>query len=164
MKSISAFRQDMTPEAALAKLAYVLGRWRDVPTRKRMLSSDLRGEVTLLFPDEDKEVVRPTAVPMEAPSYTMRNAISDQMGIAQVVNFLGSICSHATEEGPANEWALRILPYLLCSAAEVNDCCMLQQIFDITHSFEVGVLECTYRQYLLSYSFIHSLKSNPYLM
>ncbi len=42
----------MTPEAALAKVAYVLGRWKDNATRRRILTYDLRGEITLPAPIE----------------------------------------------------------------------------------------------------------------
>jgi hypothetical protein len=42
---------DMTPEAALAKLSYVLGRndW-DIETKREMLQKNLRGELTKLTP------------------------------------------------------------------------------------------------------------------
>jgi hypothetical protein len=43
---------DMTPEAALAKLSYVLGRndW-DIVTKREMLQKNLRGELTKLTPN-----------------------------------------------------------------------------------------------------------------
>nr|CDS15566.1 Asparaginase glutaminase [Echinococcus granulosus] len=122
---------DMTPEAALAKLAYVLGCFKDAPTRRRMLTYDLRGEVTLPPEEETAEVI--TA---EAPAFSLRNVVSGQAGITQIVGHVGSILSRATEDGSTNVWTLRILPYLFCGAAETNDCDLLEQLSNITHSFE----------------------------
>lgn len=127
--------QDMTPEAALAKLAYVLGRFKDVPTRRRMLTYDLRGEVTLPPAEETAEVIT-----TEAPAFNLQNVVSGQAGITQMVGHVGSILSRATDDGPTNVWTLRILPYLFCGAAEANDCDVLEQLANITHSFEVGIL------------------------
>ncbi|VDK38011.1 unnamed protein product [Taenia asiatica] len=122
---------DMTPEAALAKLAYVLGRFKDVPTRRRMLTYDLRGEVTLPPAEETVEIAT-----TEPPAFSLQNVVSGQAGITQMVGHIGSILSHATEDGPTNVWTLRILPYLFCGAAEANDCDVLEQLANITHSFE----------------------------
>ncbi|KAL5112506.1 L-asparaginase [Taenia crassiceps] len=122
---------DMTLEAALAKLAYVLGRFKDVSTRRRMLTYDLRGEVTLPSVEETAKVVA-----TEAPTFSLQNVVSGQAGITQMVGHIGSILSHATEDGPINIWTLRILPYLFCGAAEANDCDVLEQLGNITHSFE----------------------------
>uniref|UniRef100_A0A5K3FDJ8 asparaginase n=1 Tax=Mesocestoides corti TaxID=53468 RepID=A0A5K3FDJ8_MESCO len=121
---------DMTPEAALAKLAYVLGRWKDIPTRRRILTYDLRGEVTLptaLTPDTTEE----------APAFSLQGVTTGQAGITQVVGHVGAIMCRATENGPANVWAQRLFPYLLCGAAETNDCDMLDQLFSITHTFDI---------------------------
>ncbi|VDM21442.1 unnamed protein product [Hydatigera taeniaeformis] len=120
---------DMTPEAALAKMAYVLGRFKDAPTRRRMLTHDLRGEVTL--PPAEL-----TVAPKETPAFSLRNVVSGQAGITQMVGHIGSILSNATEDGPANVWAMRILPYLFCGAAEANECDVLEQLGNITHNFE----------------------------
>ncbi|KAM7540974.1 hypothetical protein Aperf_G00000023396 [Anoplocephala perfoliata] len=120
---------DMTAEAALAKLSYVLGVSKDTKVRRRMLYCDLRGEVTLP-PTQEDTVVQP-------PVFSLQAVPSGQEGINQLVGHIGSIFTRATAEGPANIWALRILPYLLCGAAEANDCDMLEQLFTVVRTFDV---------------------------
>ncbi|KAM3179084.1 hypothetical protein ACTXT7_001304 [Hymenolepis weldensis] len=121
---------DMTPEAALAKLSYVLGVNNDIKVRRRMLHCDLRGEVTLL-PSQEVTVVHP-------PNFSLQGVSSGHEGINQLVGHVGSIFTKATAEGPTNLWAQRILPNLLCGAAEANDCDMLEQLYTVTHSFDVS--------------------------
>lgn len=122
----------MTLEAALAKLSYVLGVSKDTKVRRRMFYCDLCGEVTLPPTQEDT-----TAQP---PAFILQDVPSGQEGINQLVGHIGSIFMRATAEGPANIWAQRILPYLLCGAAEANDCDMLEQLFAVAHSFNASVI------------------------
>lgn len=120
----------MTPEAALAKLSYVLGVSNDIKVRRRMLHCDLRGEVTLP-PSQEVTVVQP-------PSFSLQGVSTGHEGINELVGHVGSIFTKATAEGPTNLWAQRILPNLLCGAAEANDCDMLEQLYVVTHSFDVS--------------------------
>nr|CDS32352.1 Asparaginase glutaminase [Hymenolepis microstoma] len=120
---------DMTPEAALAKLSYVLGVSNDIKVRRRMLRCDLRGEVTLP-PAREVNVAQP-------PNFSLQGVSSGYEGINQLVGHVGYIFAKATVEGSGNLWAQRILPNLLCGAAEANDCYMLEQLYTVTHSFDV---------------------------
>ncbi|VDN97775.1 unnamed protein product [Rodentolepis nana] len=120
---------DMTPEAALAKLSYVLGVSNDIKVRRRMLRCDLRGEVTLP-PAQEVNVAQP-------PNFSLQDVSSGSEGINQLVGHVGYIFSKATVEGSSNLWAQRILPNLLCGAAEANDCFVLEQLYTVTHSFDV---------------------------
>ncbi len=126
----------MTPEAALAKVAYVLGRWKDNATRRRILTYDLRGEITLPAPIE--------RITGEAATFNLQGVTTGQAGITQLVGHIGSMMARTTDEdGPANIWAHRLFPYLMCGAAEANDVHMLEQLHSIVHNFDVSSFECT---------------------
>lgn len=130
----------MTPEAALAKVAYVLGCCKDNAARRRILSHDLRGEITL--------PPRPRNTPEDesgAVTFDLHTVPSGQVGINQLAARIGGVMVRAGKDGPSNIWADRLFPYLFCAAAEADDVAMLTQLFSITKSLKVRSAEACVR-------------------
>ncbi|BHF59024.1 hypothetical protein SprV_0100197900 [Sparganum proliferum] len=116
---------DMTPDAALMKMAYVLAKWKDPATRRRMLAHSLRGEMT--------EPILETRVGLKSIS-------AAPCAIANVplehTRGLGELLSNVYANGLAPQWAQKLFPALMCAAAETDDTETLEQLFRIAGHFE----------------------------
>lgn len=80
---------DMTPEAALTKLSYVLSKdeW-DLETKRQMMMTNLRGELTLPHTKLDKEMEL-----VEALARSLHLSSSEEMEQLKDVLFPSLICS-----------------------------------------------------------------------
>ncbi|KAL7061487.1 hypothetical protein AAHC03_01866 [Spirometra sp. Aus1] len=117
---------DMTPEAALAKVSYVLGKWSDNKTRRLMLSRNLRGEMTI-----------PVEAPVSKPQQDALSSLSTgQAGLTQLVGYMGTYLSEPETNKKAAVWASHLFPLLFCSAAAANEVDELDQLFKVTGTFE----------------------------
>uniref|UniRef100_A0A0X3NSJ3 asparaginase n=1 Tax=Schistocephalus solidus TaxID=70667 RepID=A0A0X3NSJ3_SCHSO len=85
---------DMTPEAALMKMAYVLAKWKDPATRRRMLAHSLRGEMT--------EPILETRVGLQSIIASPREMIDASL---EHTRGLGELLSNADANGLAPQWA-----------------------------------------------------------
>ncbi|XP_041069888.1 60 kDa lysophospholipase-like isoform X2 [Carcharodon carcharias] len=69
---------DMTPEAALIKLSYVLGKTElSIQEKKKMLSENLRGELGTMIPLQDKQFIQDNAKSLAARRKEEQEAIRD---------------------------------------------------------------------------------------
>uniref|UniRef100_A0A0V0J7L3 asparaginase n=1 Tax=Schistocephalus solidus TaxID=70667 RepID=A0A0V0J7L3_SCHSO len=117
---------DMTPEAALAKVSYVLGKWSDNKTRRLMLARNLRGEMTISVEAPVKK----------SQSADLSSLSVGQAGLTQLVGYLGAYLSEPEVNKKATAWASHLFPFLFCSAAAANEVDELDQLFKVTGTFE----------------------------
>ncbi|KAL5635409.1 hypothetical protein ACGC1H_004261 [Rhizoctonia solani] len=107
---------DMTPECALAKLAYLLSKKDLTPARVReLVSQPLRGELTLPAP-----LTRPTTTALDS----IQDLLSEILRLSQSSN----VSSDSTGTAPwsatashANSTELALLPYLIHLAVARDD-------------------------------------------
>ncbi|VDM17239.1 unnamed protein product [Hydatigera taeniaeformis] len=102
---------DITTEAALMKMAYVLGKWDDPVTQRRMLSHSLRGEMTEPFVETRSH--RRHSV---STSQTSERSAPKEMTTA-----LGEALLNAETTGLARQWSENLFHSLICAAADHDD-------------------------------------------
>ncbi|XP_065324330.1 L-asparaginase 1-like isoform X2 [Gordionus sp. m RMFG-2023] len=97
---------DMTPEAALTKLSYVLAKdeW-DIETKKKMMSSNLRGELTIKC--QDKLILR---------DFEFLNAIANSLNLSTSPEI--------------KDLQISLFPLLLCLAALSNDVKTMEMLLE----------------------------------
>ncbi|VDN10882.1 unnamed protein product [Dibothriocephalus latus] len=118
---------DMTPEGALMKMAYVLAKWKDPATRRRMLAHSLRGEMT--------EPILETRVGLQPIIASSRQTTNVSF---EHTRGLGELLSSAAANSLTPQWAQKVFPALMCTAAETDDTETLEQLFRIAGHFEVN--------------------------
>lgn len=108
------------------KMAYVLGKWDDPATQRRMLSHSLRGEMTEPF--------------VETRCHRQHSLSTSQAseGSApkEVTAALGEVLVNAEAAGLARQWSENLFHSLICAAADHDDVEMLEQILHISGHFE----------------------------
>ncbi|KAI9313557.1 asparaginase-domain-containing protein [Dichotomocladium elegans] len=116
---------DMTPECALTKLSYLLGKCPNDPNYvRRKMTENLRGELTVQMPQQRFSVFNRTHVLIEFMlNLNERSKATAKSGLDGVENLTMPI-----EEELAAEKAL--LPMMLCSAAATNDIEGLRELLD----------------------------------
>ncbi|KAL3319735.1 hypothetical protein Ciccas_001605 [Cichlidogyrus casuarinus] len=126
--------QDMTPEGALTKLAYILARFPDAEMAKQVFLKNLRGEITIpadLNPDFDvASYPEPQPIPREASIDTV-SVTKELTEIASL--YYGNVFYL---QAPHQEWSRILLPKLFCEAAVKNDTHSLQLLSFHLDSFE----------------------------
>lgn len=117
---------DITTEAALMKMAYVLGKWDNPATQRRMLSHSLRGEMTEPF--------------VETRSHRRHSVSTSQSSEAsaskEMTTALGETLVNAEAAGLARQWSENLFHSLICAAADNDDVEMLEQLLHISGHFE----------------------------
>ncbi|CDS35712.1 Ankyrin [Echinococcus multilocularis] len=117
---------DITTEAALMKMAYVLGKWDNPATQRRMLSHSLRGEMT--EPSVETRSHRRHSV---STSQSSEASASKEMTTA-----LGETLVNVEAAGLARQWSENLFHSLICAAADNDDVEMLEQLLHISGHFE----------------------------
>ncbi|VDL18931.1 unnamed protein product [Hymenolepis diminuta] len=117
---------DITTEAALMKMAYVLGKWSDTGTQRRMLGHNLRGEMTESFVETRHH----------RRSSLDRNRSVEGMASMATTTGLGCILVNAENTGLASVWSVNLFRSLMCAAAVNDDVEVLEQLFRIAGHFE----------------------------
>lgn len=114
------------------KMAYVLGKWSDTGTQRRMLGHSLRGEMTEPFV-ETRHYRR---------SSLDRNRSVEGMASMATTTGLGCILVNAENAGLASVWSVNLFRSLMCAAAVNDDVEVLEQLFRIAGHFEVNLQPC----------------------
>nr|CDS29446.1 Ankyrin [Hymenolepis microstoma] len=117
---------DITTEAALMKLAYVLGKWSDTATQRRMLGFNLRGEIT----EPLVETRRHHRSSLE------RNSPVEGMATMATTTGLGCILVNAENAELTNVWSPNLFRSLVCAAAMNDEVEVLQELLRIAGHFE----------------------------
>ncbi|VDD79356.1 unnamed protein product [Mesocestoides corti] len=117
---------DITTEAALMKLAYVLGKWDDPSAQRRMLAHSLRGEMT--------EPLVETRRHRNASTHATLSTTGAASMDATVA--LGDLFVSADANSLSSVWSRPLFISLMCAAAEADDVDMLEQLFRIAGHFE----------------------------
>ncbi|CAH8552198.1 unnamed protein product [Dicrocoelium dendriticum] len=114
---------DMTTEAALTKLAYVLGKteFADPDTKRAMLMRSLRGEVTV--EGEDAQTAK--------LFNTQFTGVHGERGLIHYFADLFSQANVDDTEGRGMMWARRLAPALACAAAASNNVATLEELWDV---------------------------------
>jgi 60kDa lysophospholipase len=132
----------MTPECALTKLSYLLGKYSDIETIRSMIRKPLRGELTL-----PTRRMRFTYLPTSQTGLT--NSIFGVLGVHVPGNYpgspftspdknadrklrkSGSVDQLELSDGEANHgMEKQLVPLLLCQAARSGDSKALKTILD----------------------------------
>ncbi|CAL8102685.1 unnamed protein product [Calicophoron daubneyi] len=114
---------DMTTEAALTKLAYVLGRTDlpDMKSKRALLLRNLRGEVTVQADDAQKANLLPVEY--------------EKIGSAKsMMSYFAHMFTEAAEsesDGRGLLWARLMAPAIACSAAASNNVAALKELFAV---------------------------------
>nr|CAH8853464.1 unnamed protein product [Trichobilharzia regenti] len=111
---------DMTTEAALTKLAYILSKTgnADYATKRNMLLCSLRGEVTV--EGEDSRAANLSI-------YSVSSLNQDKNLMMYFASLFSSAAS-ADSEGIGSMWVQRIIPVLACCAAASNNVPCLKEM------------------------------------
>ncbi|KAH8872104.1 L-asparaginase [Schistosoma japonicum] len=114
---------DITTEAALIKLAYILSKTgnKDYSVKRAMLLSSLRGEVTV--EGEDSRAANLSL-------YNM-NFLNQDRNLMTYFAKLFSTTSLNDSEGVGSMWVQRIVPALACCAAASNNVSCLKEMYRI---------------------------------
>ncbi|KAF8562465.1 hypothetical protein P879_09390 [Paragonimus westermani] len=114
---------DITTEAALTKLAYVLGKkeYADVATKRIMLLRALRGEVTI--EGEDAQTAK------------LFKFQFDQVNLERnLLTYFADLFAEAKVDDPDGRglmWARRLTPALACVAAASNNIASLEELYRV---------------------------------
>ncbi|VDO07118.1 unnamed protein product [Rodentolepis nana] len=119
--------QDITTEAALMKMAYVLGKWSDTATQRRMLSYNLRGEIT-------EPLVETRRHRKSSPD---RSSPVEGMATMATTTGLGCILMNAENAELTNLWSANLFRSLVCAAAMNDEVEVLQELLRIAGHFEL---------------------------
>lgn len=111
------------------KLAYVLGKWDDPATQRRMLAHSLRGEMT--EPVVETRRHRQTSMMSSGPQ-------SSGAASADETKALGELLVSADASGLSSLWSKTLFRSMMCTAAEADDVDMLEQLLHIAGHFEVS--------------------------
>ncbi|KAM3173253.1 hypothetical protein ACTXT7_012875 [Hymenolepis weldensis] len=117
---------DITTEAALMKMAYILGKWSDTGTQRRMLGHNLRGEMTESFVETRHH----------RRSSLDHNRSVEGMASMATTTGLGCLLLNAENAGLASVWSVNLFRSLMCAAAVNDDVEVLEQLFRIAGHFE----------------------------
>ncbi|CAH8523950.1 unnamed protein product [Schistosoma turkestanicum] len=114
---------DITTEAALTKLAYILSKTEneDYSSKRTMLLSSLRGEVTVEGEDSRAANV----------SLYNKNCLNQDRNLMVYFAKLFSTTSSDDSEGTGSMWVQRLIPTLGCCAAASNNVSCLKEIYHI---------------------------------
>ncbi|CAH8587736.1 unnamed protein product [Schistosoma haematobium] len=114
---------DMTTEAALIKLAYILSKTenKDYSCKRAMLLNSLRGEVTV--EGEDSRAANLSL-------YNL-NCLNQDRNLMIYFAKLFSTASLDDSEGIGSMWVQRIVPTLACCAAASNNLSCLKEMYHI---------------------------------
>ncbi|VDP51471.1 unnamed protein product [Schistosoma mattheei] len=114
---------DMTTEAALIKLAYILSKTenKDYSCKRAMLLNSLRGEVTV--EGEDSRAANLSL-------YNI-NCLNQDRNLMIYFAKLFSTASLDDSEGIGSMWVQRIVPILACCAAASNNLSCLKEMYHI---------------------------------
>lgn len=111
------------------KLAYVLGKWEDPVTRRRMLAHNLRGEMT-------EPVVMTRRQRQRSIHIESSNASSGSASQEETVA-LGNLLISADGAGLSSVWSRNIFLAMMCSAARNDEVDLLEQLLHIVGHLEV---------------------------
>ncbi|VDK39206.1 unnamed protein product [Taenia asiatica] len=117
---------DITTEAALMKMAYVLGKWDDPATQRRMLSHSLRGEMTEPFVETRCHRHQSVGTSQASEGWAPK----------EMTTALGEALVNAEAAGLSRQWSENLFHSLICAAADHDDVEMLEQILRISGHFE----------------------------
>lgn len=120
-------------------MSYVLEKWDDPSTRRRMLAHSLRGEITQhVIETKGLQTIKASAgLPVEMSETVV--AATNTASI-EVTKNLGEMFTTADDNGLHSLWSRPIFTSLMCSAAQTNDTDMLEQLYRIAGHFEVSSL------------------------
>lgn len=120
----------MTTEAALTKLAYVLGKRElsDPESKREWLLRSLRGEVTI--EGEDAQSARLHGVER------LNHVASEK----HLMDYLAELFTHAKledQDGRGSMWVRRLAPALACTAAASNNVASLEELYSMIGHLQV---------------------------
>uniref|UniRef100_A0A2P2HVG8 asparaginase n=1 Tax=Hirondellea gigas TaxID=1518452 RepID=A0A2P2HVG8_9CRUS len=101
---------DMTPEAALAKLSYVIGKDIDLETKKKMMLTSLRGEMTVTVSDED-------------------GGIESDLAVDDIIESIGKALEMNSAVGQLHLQEI-LVPTLFLNAVQNSDITRMNQLID----------------------------------